>query len=300
MAIKSAQKRLSYEKKKRYIGLLFIAPWIIGTLWFFIRPVVESFLYSIGELSVGTGSLDLKIIGWEHYIRAFTGDSSFLPHLTSSILPLLYQIPIILVFSLFQAILINQKFFGRTFVRAVFFLPIIIANGIVITIMNGDAFSQIMTQNAGADQMFKSEMLNIMLKEMNINATLVESITGLVDTLFSLLWKSGIQTLLFLSALQTVPESMYEAARMEGGTAWENFWKITFPMLSPTILINLVFSIIDTFNDYGNVVVNYINSFSRSAFFEYSACLSWIYSVLIVALLALAYGVVNRFVYYEV
>ncbi len=299
MAREKGLRRLSYERKKRYIGLLFIAPWILGTVWFFAEPVVESFLYSIGELKA-IGGLQLTIIGWDHYVRAFTQDSSFLPLLASNIPPLLYQIPIILVFSLFQAILINQKFVGRTFVRAVFFLPIIIANGIIITIINGDAFSQIMTENTGAGQMFKSEMLSILLKEMNIGTGLAESVTGVVDALFSLLWKSGIQTLLFLAALQTVPVSMYEAARMEGGTAWENFWKITFPMLSPTILINLIFSIIDTFNDYGNGVVSYINNLARKAFFEYSSCLSWIYTVLIVALMALTYWAVNRFVYYEV
>lgn len=290
---------LSYERKKRYVGLLFVTPWLIGTLCFFLRPVCEALLYSFSELNAVDG-FSLTFVGLQHYIKAFTQDSSFLPLLGASIPPLLYQIPIILVFSLFQAILINQKFHGRTFVRAIFFLPIIISSGIVITIINGDAFSQIMSEGTGADQMFKSEMLTILLREMNMSGELMQVITGTVDTLFSLLWKCGIQTLLFLSALQTVPVSMYEAARMEGGTAWENFWKITFPMLSPTILINLVFSIVDTFNDYGNGVMIYINTTARNAFIEYSACLSWIYTIIIVALLVLVYGVVNRFVYYEV
>ena len=122
----------------------------------------------------------------------------------------------------------------------------------------------------------------------------------MVDSIFELIWKSGIQTLLFLAALQTISPSMYEAAKMEGGTAWENFWKITFPMVSPTILINLIYSIIDNFSDYSNQVVTYINSFSQQAMFEYSSALTWVYALLMLAFVALVYVVVNRFVYYEV
>ena len=122
----------------------------------------------------------------------------------------------------------------------------------------------------------------------------------MVDSIFELIWKSGIQTLLFLAALQTISPSLYEAAKMEGGTAWENFWKITFPMVSPTILINLIYSIIDNFSDYSNQVVTYINSFSQQAMFEYSSALTWVYALLMLAFVALVYVVVNRFVYYEV
>ena len=111
---------------------------------------------------------------------------------------------------------------------------------------------------------------------------------------------SGLQTLLFLAALQTVPASMYEAARIEGGTAWENFWKITFPMVSPTILINVVYSIVDSFNDYSNEIVKYINSFATRAYFEYSSAMAWVYTVISLLFVGIFYFIVNKFVYYEV
>lgn len=291
--------KMSYERKKHLVGLVFAIPWIIGTVFFFIEPLIQSILFSVGKISVSAGTLDIELVGLQHYIKAFTEDSLFLPMLMDSIPKLLYQVPIVLIFSLFQALLINQKFAGRTFVRAVFFLPIIISNGIIISIMQGDAFSNVMSSNASAGQMMQSEAFTSMMREMGVSMDIVSSITGIVNNVLNLLWVAGIQTLLFLAGLQTVPISMYEAAKIEGGTSWENFWKITFPMLGPTFIINIVYTIVDTFNDYGNGVVNYINALAQSASFEYSAALSWIYALIIIVILAVVYLVVNRFVYYE-
>ena len=124
--------------------------------------------------------------------------------------------------------------------------------------------------------------------------------TGFVDSIFNLLWKSGIQTLLFITALQSIPVSMYEAAKMEGGTAWEIFWKITFPMVSSTILLNVIYTVIDTFSDPGNRIVKYVNDFARMGDFNYSSALIWIYTLIILVLVGLCYLIINRFVYYEV
>ena len=290
---------LSYERKKRRVGLFFILPWMIGTFFFFILPTLESLLYSFGELNVSNG-YDIKLIGFTHYINAFTGDSEFLPKLIEAVPPMFYQVPIIVIFSLFLAILINQKFFGRTVARAIFFLPIVAASGIIISIIRGDVFSQMMMQNTSASHLFQSEMLSILLNDMEVGTEAVGFSTGMVDRIFELIWKSGLQTLLFLAALQTVPASMYEAARIEGGTAWENFWKITFPMVSPTILINVVYSIVDSFNDYSNEIVKYINSFATRAYFEYSSAMAWVYTVISLLFVGIFYFIVNKFVYHEV
>ena len=295
---RTGKRRLSYERKKSRVGLYFLIPWIIGFLLFFLIPAIGSLTYSVGKIDAETG-FGIQFVGFEHYIKAFTEDSQFVPLLLNSIPPMVYQVPIIVIFSLFLALIINQKFFGRTFARAVFFLPIVIASGMVISIIRGDAFSQMLMQNTSSSHLFQSEMLSILLKEMEIAPEVVSFITKMVDSIFELIWKSGIQTLLFLAALQTISPSMYEAAKMEGGTAWENFWKITFPMVSPTILINLIYSIIDNFSDYSNQVVTYINSFSQQAMFEYSSALTWVYALLMLAFVALVYVVVNRFVYYE-
>ncbi len=290
---------LSYEKKKSLVGYLFLIPWAVGAFFFLLWPLFESVLYSIGNLRIGQ-DYGVEIIGWQHYIKAFTEDSTFLPLLSSSLPPILYQVPIIVLLSLFLALLLNRKFFGRTVIRGVFFLPIIIANGIIISILNGDVFSGNLMANASVSRLFNSEMLGLFFGEMQGAQELMSFVTGFVDSIFSLLWKSGIQTLLFITALQSIPVSMYEAAKMEGGTAWEIFWKITFPMVSSTILLNIVYTIIDTFSDPGNRIVKYVNDFARMGDFNYSSALIWIYTLIILVFVGLCYLIVNRFVYYEV
>lgn len=291
--VQKVRKSISYEKKKSRIGIYFLIPWMIGTVYFFVVPLIEAVIYSFQNI-------EGKNIGFENYLNAFTIDSVYLPMLLNSIPPMLYQVPIIVVFSLFLAILLNQRFFGRTFARAIFFLPIIIASGIIISILNGDAFSQMLMQNTSSSNLFQSEVLRIMLRELDVSISVVNFITGMVDSLFELLWKSGIQTLLFLASLQTIPPSVYEAAKIEGGTMWENFWKITFPMVSPVILMNIVYSVIDSFSDYSNPIVVYINSFAQKAMFEYSSALALVYAVLMLVFVGFVYAVVNKFVYYEV
>ena len=290
---------LSYEKKKSLVGYLFLIPWAVGAFFFLLWPLFESVLYSIGNLRIGQ-DYGVEIIGFQHYIKAFTEDSTFIPLLTSSLPPVLYQVPIIVLLSLFLALLLNRKFFGRTVIRGVFFLPIIIANGIVITILNGDVFSSNLMANASVSRLFNSEALGLFFGEMQGAQDLMNFVTGFVDSIFSLLWKSGIQTLLFITALQSIPVSMYEAAKMEGGTAWEIFWKITFPMVSSTILLNIVYTVIDTFSDPGNRIVKYVNDFARMGDFNYSSALIWIYTLIILVFVGLCYLIVNRFVYYEV
>lgn len=298
---KSQRQRalLSYEKKKSMIGYLFLIPWAIGTLVFLLFPLFQSVLYSFGNLRIGK-DYGIDLVGLTHYMKAFTQDSRFLPLLSSSLPPLLYQVPIIVLLSLFLALLLNRKFFGRTVIRGIFFLPIIIANGMILSILNGDAFSASVMSGSSSSHLFNSEMLGVFLTGVQGAEDLVGFVTGFVDSIFSLLWKSGIQTLLFITALQSIPISMYEAAKMEGGTSWEIFWKITFPMVSPTILLNVVYTIIDTFGDPGNEVMKYANSFAQQGDFNYSSALIWIYTIIILAFVGLTYFIIDRFVYYEV
>ena len=290
---------MSYERKKRTVGYLFLLPWLIGMVFFFIGPIFQSILFSLGELHIGS-DYGVTITGFNHYIKAFTEDSNFIPLLTASLPPYVYQVPITVFLSLFLALLLNRKFFGRTVVRGIFFLPIIIANGVVITILNGDAMSQDMLSQNGTSAMFNSEMLGLLMEKMPGGSELMGFVTTFVDSVFSLLWTSGIQTLLFMTALQSIPVSMYEAARMEGGTSWEIFWKITLPMTSSTILLNVVYTLIDTFGSSGNRIMRYIFSYVTGGDFNYSAAMMWVYTLIVGLAVAICFWIINRFVYYEV
>ncbi len=305
--------KIPYEKKKWLYGYGFIALWAIGTLWLFIIPVLTSLWYSLcntklldkaGALEVGMTSAGIytEWNNFGNYIKAFTVDTDFPQLLAQSLGEILPQAAVILIFSLFIAVILNQKFRGRTLARAIFFLPVLIATGPVISVINGDMASQGVSDAAQFSTLFKTDLVTELMEFIgiyNINQTFTEFIQDITSNVLNLVWNSGIQILIFLSALQNIPPSAKEAANMEGATAWEFFWKITFPIISPMILANLVYTIIDAFVSTDNVVMKYVLTQSRQWEYGYSAALAWIYFAIVGAVLGLVCFIVNRFVYYE-
>lgn len=305
--------KIPYEKKKWLYGYGFIALWAIGTLWLFIIPVLTSLWYSLcntqlldkaGALEVGMTSAGIytEWNNFGNYIKAFTVDTDYPQLLAQSLGEILPQAAVILIFSLFIAVILNQKFRGRTLARAIFFLPVLIATGPVISVINGDMASQGVSDAAQFSSLFKTDLVTELMEFIgiyNINQTFTEFIQDITSNVLNLVWNSGIQILIFLSALQNIPPSAKEAANMEGATAWEFFWKITFPIISPMILANLVYTIIDAFVSTDNVVMKYVLQQSRQWEYGYSAALAWIYFAIVGAVLGLVCFIVNRFVYYE-
>lgn len=305
--------KIPYEKKKWLYGYGFIALWAIGTLWLFIIPVLTSLWYSLcntqlldkaGALEVGMTSAGIytEWNNFGNYIKAFTVDTDYPRLLAQSLGEILPQAAVILIFSLFIAVILNQKFRGRTLARAIFFLPVLIATGPVISVINGDMASQGVSDAAQFSSLFKTDLVTELMEFIgiyNINQAFTEFIQDITSNVLNLVWNSGIQILIFLSALQNIPPSAKEAANMEGATAWEFFWKITFPIISPMILANLVYTIIDAFVSTDNVVMKYVLQQSRQWEYGYSAALAWVYFAIVGAVLGLVCFIVNRFVYYE-
>ena len=299
--IRQKKHVMPYESKKSLAGFLFVSIWVIGFIFFFLLPFLQSVRYSFSDIVVNpNGWYTLNFIGWKNYIKAFTTVAEFLPAVFSSIGAMLYQVPIIVLFSLFVAIILNQKFVGRTFVRGIFFIPIIVANGVILSIMNGDVLSQTIMQGSSSSTLFQSEFLYELMFKSGMSQEFVNGLTGVVDSLFALIWKSGIQIIIFLAGLQTIADSMYEAAKIEGATGWETFWKITFPMISPMIILNLIFTIIDSFTDYNNVVMKYINEQQIGMRLAYSSTLGWIYFLMVAVIIVMVYLIINKRVFYQV
>ena len=290
----------TYERRKARVGFVFIIPWIIGTVFFFFRPLVESMMYSLGAYEITDTGYTIRLTGFSHYIEIFTEDANYVRNLTDALKNMALQVPVILIFSLFMAILLNQKFVGRTAARAVFFLPIIIGNGVILSIINGDVFAQSMSASSEVSHMFQSTFLGTLLLESGMNQELVTMATGLVDSVFQLIWKSGIQILIFIAALQTVSDSMYEVAKIEGATGWETFWKVTFPIISPMIVVNMIYTVIDSFVDLDNPVMAQIDSLSQQMLTELSSAMAWFYFLVVLLLIGLIYLLVNRRVFYQV
>lgn len=307
--------KLSYETKKKLYGYGFISIWLIGIIWLFIFPLITSLQYSLSEtaivdkktaLTVGmtTAGIYLKPIGFQNYIDAFQKDRNFVPVLSESLLDILPKTIIILIFSMFIAVILNQKFRGRTLARAIFFLPVLIATGPVISVINGDLVAQQGVASAAQfSSLFKTDLVSELLTFLgisNISQTFANEMSDMASSVFNLIWNSGIQILIFLAALQNIPTSAKEAASMEGATAWEFFWKITFPYISPMILANLIYTVIDAFVDPDNKVMEIVLQQPENFRHGYGAALAWIYFAIIIAALAIVAGIVNKFVYYEV
>ncbi|HIV10345.1 MAG TPA: sugar ABC transporter permease [Candidatus Faeciplasma avium] len=296
--------KISYERRKMVYGYGFLAIWIIGTIYFFIKPLIVSFIYSLNETSITLGAMQLKFIGIQNYIDTFTKDTDYVDALLAVLKDTLWKTPLIIIFSIFIAVILNQKFRGRTFARAVFFLPVIIATGPVMSIINGDMDSS--GYAGGADQfstMFETDMAGALLRFLgvyNISDSVTEVISLITSDIFNLVWNSGIQIIIFLAALQNIPFSAKEAAQIEGATGWEFFWKITLPYISPMIIANLIYTIVDSFIDPANGVMALVLQQASAWNHGYSAAMAWAYFLIVILALGIVLPIVNKFVYYEV
>ena len=296
-------RKMPYEKRKALYGYGFLALWMVGTLCFFLIPLIKSLWYSFNEVSIGTGKMITEWVGLEKYSYVLTVDEHYTDYLKDMLIETAWKTPLVIIFSLFIAVILNQKFRGRTLSRAIFFLPVIIATGPVYKIINGDMSS---TGNTGADQfstMFSTDLVGELLQFLGIygiSDNMSTMISTIADNIFGIVWASGIQILIFLAALQNIPPSAKEAAQMEGATAWEYFWKITFPYVSPFILANLIFTVVDSFTSPTNTVMGRILSMKEDWKFGEASAMAWVYFIIVLASIGLVTAIVNKFIYYEV
>lgn len=289
------KKRNLLRKRNRY-GYLFILPWLIGIVFFFAQTIVNLLRYSFCDLEIVAGSgyvyAPLENGFATHYIDAFTRDVQFPQLLVSSLTDLLYRIPIILVFSLVVAMILNQNFKGRGVMRSVFFVPLLISSGVIASIIKTSLTSTVMSAES-SDNIFNAALLTNMLYEFGLPDNLVSTVGSLVANVTDLVWQSSVQIIIFIMGLMTIPTSHYEVAHVEGATAWETFWYVTFPAVFPYIFVNLIYTVIDHFVSYDNAVMKYIMDTAYKDYrYSYAAAMCWIYFiVIVVALGALAWAV---------
>ena len=284
------RRRMSLTTQRTIEGYFFVAPWIIGFIIFLAMPLARSFHLSFNELQA-TSLSDLKFRGIDNYKEAFFIDARFLPRLRDTLQQNLLDVPVIMIFSLFSAILANQKIRGVLGFRAVFFLPLVIGSAQVI--------QQLFQQGVGGAVL--SSGVNIQeLACQYLGPDAAAGVEGLLNRLLFVLWKTGVQMLIFLAGLNSVSPVLYEAARVDGATDWDRFWKVTLPLLSPVILVNLVYTLVDEFTDTFNQVLQYIQQTAFAGGFRlgYAAALGWIYFFIVFAILALVVKVTNRYVFY--
>lgn len=290
--------KLTNAKRNSLIGFSFTIPWVIGFIFLFLIPLIKTVLYSFSSISIGKSGFELSFVGVRNYRATFSEDPNNLRMVLTSIGNVVVTVIVVVVFSLFLAILLNQDFRGRSLARVIFALPIIIASGVVIVLLKENVLQQNMGSSDTAATLFQGNGLLDFLKLMGLPDNIVGMFENILNNIFDMVWRSGMQIILFLSALQSIPSSSYEAAKIEGATAWESFWFVTFPMISPFLLVNIVYTIIDTFTDSTNTVMSKIFSLVSGVEYEKAAAFSIVYFILVLLVVGLVYIIMNKRISY--
>ncbi len=302
------RKVVSLDRKKARAGWVFVLPFVIGFVVVYLPIIFNSLWMSFHELKIITGGgYDLIWVGFGNYEYALLTDPSFVQTLITGLGELLFDIPAILIFSLFMAVLLNQKMAGRAAFRAIFFIPVILSTGIMESIEGQNILGTMMESgiNDGSGGSASTEIISAMdisrlFSSMKIGTELVEYVVDMINNIYDIVNRSGVQMLIFLAGLQSISPAIYEACRIDGATSWETFWKITFPMISPMILVNGVYTIIDSFTTDSNTVMKYISSVYQQTDGQVrSSAMAWMYFLIVVLIVLVVVGIFSAYVFYQ-
>lgn len=289
-------RHMTIRTRRAISGYLFILPFIIGFLVFMVRPLADSLYMSLNNVTVSNTGFHRTYVGLANYVRAFTVDPEFNQMLVDEVTRMVTYAAAILVVSFVIANVLNQNFKGRAFVRAIFFLPVILSSGVLVgvetdnTLLSGirDLVSQTSPINI-------TDSIMSMLRLTGLGRDALEVVFELIFSTYDIVLASGIQIVVFLSGLQTIPQSLYEAADVEGCTRWESFWKITFPMISPLLIVNIIYTIIDFFMKTDNQIMEKINEeMIINLNYGFSAAMSWIYFAVTIAMIGISTAIISR------
>ncbi len=305
---KKKKKIASLDRKKARAGWFFVLPFLIGFICLYLPMLIESIKFSFCEINLlDGGGYTLTWVGLDNYKDAFLApDSEFAETLVTGLQQMLFDIPAVVIFSLFMAILLNQKMVGRAAFRAIFFIPVIISTGIMTTINSADILQSYMEEAGGsetggssASEIVSAVDFERLFANMKIGTGLLTYVTDIINNIYGVVNKSGVQMLIFLSGLQSISPAIYESCKIDGATAWETFWKVTFPMISPMILVNGIYTIIDSFTSNDNVIMNYVADVYSGGNEVLSSAMSWIYFLIVIAVLAVVAAVFSAYVFYQ-
>ncbi len=320
--------KLKNQTRKKIWGMIFLIPIVIGFIYFFLMPFIFTIIYSFSYVENGDALKDLDFVGFDNYIYAFklaTAKNAdyetvtFGEWIVDGVIDMVSDIPIILIFSMIMAVVLNSNFKGRALVRAIFFIPVIFNSQAIDTAIA--AYPTLANTTSGAtkdlfDQMFSFKDF---LLEAKMPQTIVTFLGNASTKIYDIISYSGIQILIFLSAIQSVPKHLYEAAKMEGATQYEMFWKITFPMVSPMLLAAAVYTVVDSFlrspilkilskygstgketaslADYGIGLLLPDGTLSLTDY-GINAAMSIIFTLIVIAIMGIIVGILSKVVFY--
>ena len=295
-AIKKPKKSIharGIEALKERYGWTCVSIWVVGLVLFFIIPIFQSIFFTFCKVKLVAGDLQTTWIGFENIRYIFAVDANYTDNLTMGVIQFAYSFPIILVLSLIIALMLNQKFRGRVFFRAIYFLPVIIASGVILGTIIGDKS----VSNSGSDEAVAANMINV--SELVQWTGLPEKIGGYfesaINAIMNLVWKCGVQIILFIAGMQSIPDLYYEVSKVEGATGWEEFWFITFPSLSRVITLVTVFTMVELMTSQTDKVMAQAYNLISSQMFGESSAMLWVYFCIIGAILGTILFAFNHF-----
>lgn len=275
------KKNRGIEAIKRRYGILFISPWVLGVVLFVLVPIFMTLVFSFSVVTIGNSGLQTQFIGIRHYYRLLMENTVFVDRLAASLTSIFTSLPIIVSLSLILGVILNQKFKGRMLVRAIFFLPVIISSGVVMYVLNGqgNTTNVQMTTSLGteASAYVSSIDFTALLSRLSLPTDINNLMMKYLTNTFQMIWNCGVQTLLFIAGLQTIPVQLYEVGRVEGATAWESFWYITIPMLNRVVLLVVFYTMVELFVDNSALVNSVLQDMRWHSIYDSTCAQLWIY-----------------------
>ena len=307
---KQKKRRIaSLDRRKARSGWIFVLPFVIGFVLIYLPVIFDSVKYSFERISVQTGGgLVTEFVGWQNYREALIDDPKFVQTLVLGIQELLFDIPAIIIFSLFMAVLLNQKMAGRAVFRAIFFIPVILSTGLMESINQQNIIAEIGEDTGSMDASGESATADLvsaidieyLFANMKVGTEIVDYVVKAINNIYDIVNRSGVQMLIFLAGLQSISPAIYESCQIDGASSWETFWKITFPMISPMILVNGVYTIIDSFTTDSNTVMKFIASeYTKTNGNVISSAMSWVYFLIVMLIVGIVAAIFSTVVFYQ-
>lgn len=292
------QKQSGLVARRERMGYTFVAHWVLGLLLFFIYPLISSFMYAFSNANITEEGMQLSFAGLTHFDYILNSDPNYVDNLTSSLGLIGYTLPIVLALSLILAVVLNQQFVGRTLFRAIFSLPIIIASSPIIGILSSDKVNApIFNMTSGTEQGEYGGVIDFtsILSSLALPDEVNSMLASLLSNVFSVIWSCGVQTILFLAGLQSIPAQLYEVSKIEGANKWEEFWMVTVPSLRHVITLVLIYTMIQLFTATDNPLMKQAFTLLQDKqIYDQSSAMLWLYFGIVLAVMGVVLGLYNR------
>ncbi len=287
------KKNTSMESLKQRYGYSFVFHWVIGLVVFFFGPVLYSIRYAFSDITVTASGFKLDFVGIRNFKESLFENPTYLDQIRDSIGAMFYTLPMVLALSLILAVLLNQKFCGRTVMRIFFFLPVIIESSVILRLMSDSSINasifNLSTEGTGIVD------YNTVISNLRLPPQLSSFLTFFLSNAVSLTWSCGVQIILFLAGLQSIPDSLYEVSKIEGAKKWEEFCQITVPMLRHVLSLVIIYTMISRFTASNNPIMATAIELMRAMDYSTASAMLWFYFVIVLAVVGIVLLFYNRY-----